>query len=202
MMCNSLLIMLDQVFIPMGHKLMLIGCDITLGALYLRENDLQMAKRLFQLSLIALEHAPIMSFCLELLGNSSQWGTDYSMSLWTTIFLVYSLHHKQILQVHKALQFFGDIFLHQKDEATAIALFTVALGGFTYMDVHCSKAECMVRLGDISNDHGDQLKAVKLWTTARPLFERSSQGKKVQGVDERLACVDRDVLEQHREHTA
>ncbi|KAJ7897615.1 hypothetical protein B0H14DRAFT_3124550 [Mycena olivaceomarginata] len=84
--------------------------------------------------------------------------------------------------VIQCLQFFGDIFLHQEDEDNAIALFTVALEGFTYMDVHQSRAECMLRLGDISNSHGDLLEAVEHWTTAQPLFERSSQAKQLQSV--------------------
>jgi hypothetical protein len=116
--------------------------------------------------------------------------------------LVYSIKCKNRLQVHKALQFCGDTFLREQDEDTAITLFTVALAGFTYMDVHQSRAECMLKLGDISNSHGDLLKAVEQWTTARPLFERSSQGKEVQGVDERLACVSREVLERYRENMA
>jgi hypothetical protein len=60
----------------------------------------------------------------------------------------------------------------------------------------------MLRLGDISKSHGDMLKAVELWTTARPLFERSSQGKQVQCVDERLASISGDILEQHKENIA
>jgi hypothetical protein len=46
------------------------------------------------------------------------------------------------------------------------------------------------------------LKAVELWSTARPLFERSSQVKEVQHIDERLSCIGNDVLEQHRENIA
>jgi hypothetical protein len=94
------------------------------------------------------------------------------------------------------------MFLVQKDEDTATSLLTVALDGFTYMDVHRSRAECMLKLGDISNRHGDQLKAVELWTTAWPLFKRSSQRKQVQFVDERLACIGSDVREQHRNNIA
>lgn len=60
----------------------------------------------------------------------------------------------------------------------------------------------MVQLGNICNSHGDRLKVVELWTTTRPLFEMASQVKEVQCVDERLACVGRDVLEQHRENMA
>jgi hypothetical protein len=173
-------------------------CYVILGGLQLRDKDLCAAQLLFEKCLRSAYNAEIKSLCLEGLGNASQWGTDYSMFRWTTIFLVYSIKCKQHLQVHKALQFCGDIFLHEQDEDTAITLFTVALEGFTYMDVHHSRAECMMRLGDISNNHGDQLEAIELWTTARPLFERSSQLKEVQCVDEKLAGIGSDVLEQHR----
>ncbi|KAJ7798719.1 hypothetical protein B0H14DRAFT_3156808 [Mycena olivaceomarginata] len=178
------------------------ACDATLGDLYLREKDLCAAQLLLKQCLRSELGAEMESFCLERLGNVSQWGADYSMSRWTTIFLVHSLMGKQTLQIHKALQFLGDIFLHQKDEDTANALFTVALEGFTCMDVHRSRAECMLRLGDISNRHGDLMKAVIHWNTARPLFERSSQAKEVQCIDERLACVGHNILKHHKENIA
>jgi hypothetical protein len=60
----------------------------------------------------------------------------------------------------------------------------------------------MVRLGDISNQCGDLLRAVELWNTAQPLFERSSQAKEVQHIDKRLASIDNNVLEQQREHSS
>ncbi|KAJ7787771.1 hypothetical protein B0H14DRAFT_3579018 [Mycena olivaceomarginata] len=161
--------------------------------LYLREQDLLGAKRLFENSLkLAPEHSEIKSFCFEKLGNASSWGPDEPTSGWMTIFLVHSLKSQVKLQM----------FLMQDDEDTAITLFTVALEGFTYMDVHRSRAECMLRLGDILKSHSDMLKAVELWTTARPLFERSSQAKQVQCVDERLAGIGNDVLEQHKKNIA
>jgi hypothetical protein len=124
------------------------------------------------------------------------------MSGWTTVFLVHSLRQKEKLGIYKALQFLGDTFLSQGDEHTATSLFTVALDGFTKMDVHQSRAECMLRLGDISKGQGDLPKAVELWTTARPLFERSSQAKQVQNIGQRLADVGEDVWEQHRKNLA
>jgi tetratricopeptide (TPR) repeat protein len=182
---------------------LIICCDATLADLYIREKDLQTAKRLFKKCLeLATEHGEIKLFCFERLGNASSWGADESTPDWTIIFLIHSLKCKQPLQVYKALQFFGDTFLHQRDEDTAITLFTIALDGFTYMDVHRSRAECMVRLGDISNQCGDLLKAVELWNTARPLFERSSQVKEVQQIDARLASTESNVLKQHRESIA
>jgi hypothetical protein len=143
-------------------------------------------------------HPEIVSYCLERLGDASRWGAPDHWPGRTIIFLVYSLRLKMKLGIYKALQFLGDIFLTQDDEHTAINLFTVALEGFTWMDVHCSRAECMLRLGDISKGHGDLFKALEHWETARPLFERASQTKKIELVDERLAGVGEVVLKKHR----
>ncbi|KAJ7804177.1 hypothetical protein B0H14DRAFT_3154111 [Mycena olivaceomarginata] len=192
-----------SIFMTSDHKSWIIYCDIILADLYLREQDLLVARRFFEQSLkLVPEDSEMKLFCFERLGNASFWGLDASVSRWTTIFLISSLKSRAKLQVFKALQFLGQMFLVQNDEVTAISLFTVALEGFTHMDVHYSRAECMLRLGDISNSHGDQLKAVELWMTARPLFERSSQVKQVQSVDERLAGIVSDVLEQHKENIA
>jgi hypothetical protein len=46
------------------------------------------------------------------------------------------------------------------------------------------------------------LKAVEFWSTAQPLFERSSQAKQVQHVNGRLACIGSDVLERHKQNIA
>jgi tetratricopeptide (TPR) repeat protein len=180
-----------------------IMCDTILADLYLREGNMLEAKTLFERCInVSSGDSEIMAYCLERLGNFSCWGFLEEMSSQTTVFLVYSVRQKKKLEIHKALQFLGDAFLAQDDEHTAINLFTVALEGFTYMDVHRSRAECMLQLGDISKGHGDLLKAVELWKTARPLFEKSSQAKQVEKIDHRLAGVDEDVLEKHRTNLA
>ncbi|KAJ7808162.1 hypothetical protein B0H13DRAFT_1928578 [Mycena leptocephala] len=120
------------------------------------------------------------------------------MSSWTTVFLVHSLKRTEKLGIYKALKFLGDVFLSHNDEQTAISLFTIALEGFTEMDVHRSRAECMLQFGDISMGHGDLLKAVEFWERAKPLFDRSSQTKQVHCINERLAGISNDVLEQHK----
>ncbi|KAJ7744585.1 hypothetical protein B0H16DRAFT_1727153 [Mycena metata] len=79
-----------------------------------------------------------------------------------------------------------------------MSLFTLALGGFTKMDVHRSRAECMIQLGAIFNKHGDLLEALELWEQARPLFEQSSQAKRVQHIDERLVGIGEDVKKQQK----
>ncbi|KAJ7934299.1 hypothetical protein B0H13DRAFT_1855197 [Mycena leptocephala] len=178
-------------------------CDVILADLHLREGKSLVAKIILARSLkVTLEYSQIQTFCLQRLGNASCWDDLDGMSSWTTVFLVHSLKRKEKLGIYKALQFLGDIFLSQNDEHTATSLFTVALEEFTQMDVHHSRAECMLQLGNISEGHGDLLKAVEFWEAARPLFEHSSQAKQVQHINERLTGISEDVLEQHRNNLA
>ncbi|KAJ7736605.1 hypothetical protein DFH07DRAFT_779675 [Mycena maculata] len=175
-------------------------CEKHLAALYLREGNIATAKSLFEKCIkLFPQHHGTISFCLEQLANGSCWDAHHQVSHWTTVFLVHSLKSKQRLGIHKALQFLGDKFL-ANDEETAMSLYIVALEGFSWMDVHRSRAECLLRLGDISKAHGDLFKAVEHWQTARPFFKRSSQAKQVEEVDKRLAAIGEDVLEQHRKN--
>ncbi|KAJ7753202.1 hypothetical protein B0H16DRAFT_1690852 [Mycena metata] len=118
------------------------------------------------------------------------------------ILLIHSLGAKEKLGIYKALQFIGDVHLMQNDEVSAVSLFTVALDGFTYMDVHHSRAECIIRLGDIAKKNGDVLKALELWETAKPLFECSSQAKRVQDINERVGDISEETKEQYRKNLA
>jgi hypothetical protein len=70
------------------------------------------------------------------------------------------------------------------------------------MDVHRSRAECMLKLGDLSKHCGDLIKAMELWDTARPLFEHSSQAQQVENIDCRIAGLGQEIQLQHRENLA
>jgi hypothetical protein len=102
----------------------------------------------------------------------------------------YAYKSKHKLELHKALVFLGDVFLAIKDDETATNLYIVALEGFTYMDVHHSRAQCMTCLGDLANKQGHTSKTIDFWTTARSLFKRSLQAKDVAQIDFRLLTVD------------
>ncbi|KAJ7477514.1 hypothetical protein FB451DRAFT_190982 [Mycena latifolia] len=190
-----------QLFSHMGRSIEIVLCDMITAAVDLNGGDLLKAKNLFQICLKSMwgKRTDAVSYCLEKLGNTSLWvAMDHTSSNWTVTFLVHSLKLKQKLQIHKALQFLGDVYLADDDKQTAISLLAVALEGFTKMDVHRSRAECMLRLGDIAEANEDLLNAGELWNTARPLFKRSSQVKQVGHIDERLARV-RDISEDHPE---
>jgi tetratricopeptide (TPR) repeat protein len=165
------------------------------AALHMREGDLPAAIALLEKSYsLSKGDADLCTYCLERLGDSRKWTeTNSALSPWTVIFLVHSLKLKRGLEIHKALQFLGDIFFRREDFDTAISLLTLSLDGFTHMDVHRSRAECMLRLGDISLIRGNAPRAAELWAKARPLFKRSSQMKQVIRVDGRLSSISHEL---------
>ncbi|KAJ7042260.1 hypothetical protein C8F04DRAFT_1229957 [Mycena alexandri] len=184
------------------NAMLTLACDTIQADLNLRDGDL--SSTLFSKCLQCGwgKYSQAVSYCLERLADINCWkGSDHPTS-WAAVFLAYSLKAKERLEVYKALQFLGDVFLKENDEATAFSLFILALEGFTQIDVHRSRAECMIRLGDMSKKHGDFLKALEFWETAKPLFERSSQAKRVHDIDERLSGVGEDVKEQHQRNLA
>jgi tetratricopeptide (TPR) repeat protein len=167
-------------------------CHIIRAALDAQQGNLLAANHLFQNCLKSAwgRDAEGATYCLEKLCALEQWRPMDLISLhWTATFLVYSYKLKQRLELHKALQFFGNVFQTQGDLDTAISLFTVALDGFTQMDVHRSRGECMVQLGDISEMNGEDLMALEQWETARPLLERSSQSKQLAHLDAKIIRI-------------
>ncbi|KAJ7119076.1 hypothetical protein C8R44DRAFT_188500 [Mycena epipterygia] len=164
-----------------------------LADLYLREGNGSAAKDMFQQCLNSTwgNDGQTVTDCLERLANVNHWKATNTCwtSTWTVVYLSHAKKSQEKLALHKALCFLGDVFLSEGDEDTAYNLFIVALEGFTYMDVHQSKAHCMVHLGDITEQKGDLDKAVDFWKAAQPLFERSSQTKDGAQIAIRLASV-------------
>ncbi|KAJ7434992.1 hypothetical protein FB451DRAFT_1194934 [Mycena latifolia] len=177
-----------------------IYCNIVLGQLHLREGGILTAKGILQTCFKSTwgNDAQGALLCLESLANIKDWPeSDFrGASGWAVVYLGYATKLKNKLALHQALQLIGDVFQAEGDSATSTTLFTVALEGFTWMDIHRSRAECMLRLGDLAQDHGEASKAIEHWKTARGLFERSSQVKQVTQIDERLAAITDNVLEE------
>jgi tetratricopeptide (TPR) repeat protein len=180
--------------VPRGINL----SEVLLADLNLREGKTLVSKSLFckHVQSAWQNDAELVIFCLERLANLTFWRPSNFpwASQWTILYLVYAQKLWNKLALHKALQFLGDVFLVEGDLDSAHNLFTVGLEGFTFMDVHQSRAQCMLRLGDISKQRGLLSEAVELWTQARPLFERSLQKKEIADIDTRLATVEPQVL--------
>ncbi|KAJ7124359.1 hypothetical protein C8R44DRAFT_917012 [Mycena epipterygia] len=161
-------------------------CDMVLADLNLREGNMIAAKHLLKQCLnTAWGNDPdTVSYCLERLADVRHWiATKNSAYVWSTIYLAQAQKTQEKLALHKALRFLGDDFSLQGDKYTAHNLFVATLEGFTSMHIHRSRADCMIRLGDIAMQSGNLVKAVDLWKEARPLFERSSQVKDIAQID-------------------
>lgn len=181
-------------FGSLNHLSGIIYCDIALADLELKEGNVSSASSLFHkcLHLGWGKNLEITSHCLEPLADIGRWGQIKFQHKykWPMIYLGYAHNSKDKLAVNKALLFLGDVFVCDKDKDTAFNLYTVALEGFTYMDVHRSRAQCMQRLGDLANSQGLTSNAIALWNAARPLFERSLQAKDVVQIDSRLVAAE------------
>ncbi|KAJ7438999.1 hypothetical protein FB451DRAFT_1192377 [Mycena latifolia] len=177
-----------------------IYCDIESGELHLREGEVVDAKAKFRrrFRLTWGNDAQATLSCIKGLADVSHWPeSDFdSASGWAVVYLGYTNKLENKLALHQALQFIGDVFQAQDDSTTATALFTVALDGFTHMDIHRGRAECLLRLRNLAKGQGDAPKAIEIWGPARPLFERSSQVKRVPEIDEGLAAIT-DVPGEH-----
>ncbi|KAJ7462439.1 hypothetical protein FB451DRAFT_1404242 [Mycena latifolia] len=177
-------------------------CRMVLADLKLRERDISHAKELFQAGLDSQwgKDAEVVAYILARLADVTCWPSPEIKwsSRWQVVYLAYSKKSQRKVDLYKAFQFLGDGFMLQGDEDTAHSLFEVALEAFTEMDIHRSRADCMLRLGDIAKQSRDLVKAVGLWKNARPLFERSLQAKEVAKIDTRLAAVETDHLQEDK----
>ncbi|KAJ7443277.1 hypothetical protein FB451DRAFT_1437664, partial [Mycena latifolia] len=176
-------------------------CRIMSADLKLRERNISHAKELFQACLNSQwgKEAELVAYTLARLADVTCWPSAEIKwsSRWQVVYLTHSKKSQSKVDLYKAFQFLGDGFMLQGDEDTAHSLFEVALEAFTEMDIHRSRADCMLRLGDIAKQSGDLIKAVGLWKDALPLFARSLQAKEVAKIDTRLAAADVDILQQH-----
>jgi tetratricopeptide (TPR) repeat protein len=137
---------------------------------------------------------------LERLGDLSTGMNDIPTTLrWSVIFLGQAVKCKEKRQTMQARRCIGQLFAAEGDNETALSLFNVALHGFTLMDVHHWRADCMVRIANILKSRGEVMKAVELWKAARPLFKRSSQMKDIIKIDAKLAEVDSSFLEEYEQ---
>ncbi|KAJ7131134.1 hypothetical protein C8R44DRAFT_904167 [Mycena epipterygia] len=191
------------IFSIFGLPRLVNQCETTLADLHLREGNEMVARpSFFQKCLDAVwrNDNQVMSYCLERLADIGRWTStnDNPSYRWPVIYVLHAQKTQEKLAVYKALRFLGDVFLSERDEHTAHNLFVVALEAFTYMDIHRSRADCMLRLGDIEKNRGDSVKAAELWRGARPLFERSSQAKDVAKIDTRLALVEQEIPDAHQ----
>jgi len=186
-----------QFKIAFASPLGALYCDMAGADLCLLNGDIQVARQMFERIFTSFRHtfASGASFCLERLANTECGLCDLvTTSQWAVIYLAHAVTSKNMLNTLKAIQLVAKLAIIEGDDDTGMSLFQTALDGFTVMDVHQWRANSMLHMADIIEHHGDIPEAVKLWTAAKPLFERSSQTKSVARLNSKLASVDEKSL--------
>ncbi|KAJ7711023.1 hypothetical protein B0H14DRAFT_3172270, partial [Mycena olivaceomarginata] len=182
-----------EMFNKLAGSREIICCNMTEADIELREKKFDLAKIRFRECLHSAlgTDNEVQSFCLERLADITAWPSSEWEFKWPVTYLGYAYKRKDQLALHKALLCLGDVFIVNKDGKTAENLYMLALEGFTQMDVHRSRAQCMIHLGDYANKQGHTSKAISLWQTAQPLFERSLQATDVTQIDMRLSAAEK-----------
>ncbi|KAJ7473534.1 hypothetical protein FB451DRAFT_293638 [Mycena latifolia] len=178
-----------SIFKALEHLPGIIYCDMICADLQLNRSSSLAALEKFREWLNSTwgKDAQTVTYCLERLSESRF--SDAVSFMWPVVYLGYAQKTRQRLALHNALRCLGDVFFANGDHDTARSLFIVALEGFTVMDVHQRKADCLLCLGRIAKQQGDLVKAAELWQEARPLFERSLQANDVAIIDGELTAV-------------
>ncbi|KAJ6545023.1 hypothetical protein DFH09DRAFT_1172482 [Mycena vulgaris] len=167
-------------------------CDLIVADLQLRKGLTAEPRQIYERCFSSYRSRSDMAImCLDKLSDP-RYGLNDVPSTFTYAVVLFGFGRKSqnLVAIHTALRCLGDVFSVQGDEETAASLFAVALDGFTAMDVHRSRADCMVRLGEFARRQGDNAQAVSLWTEARPLYGKASQVTEVASIDERLTALE------------
>jgi len=191
-------------FSTMKYPAGMLYCEMIRADLELRQGNKLVAKTIFEKCLSSSweKSSEVVTYCLERLSDISLWGPNAWVSNWTIVYLGYSMKSQNRSGLYKALSLLADLFISERDDNTAYSILTVSLEGFTQMDVHRSRAHCMLELADISKRRGDLERAVALWEYARPLFERSLQAREIARIDTRLATVKEPPLTSRTIHAS
>ncbi|KAJ7149446.1 hypothetical protein C8R43DRAFT_1236470 [Mycena crocata] len=178
---------------PLG----LILCEVHAADLALRGGDAAGARIVFEKAyaqFVDSEDREEELLCLERLADHrlGMYTLDATLR-WASVFLATALQSGGKLVTMGALRCLGAFFAAEGDDVTALSVFEVALEGYTLMDVHQRRGQCMSGMGDIFQRRGDVGKAVELWTTALHLYERSGTKGEIEQMTTKLTGSSIDV---------
>ncbi|KAJ7152672.1 hypothetical protein C8R43DRAFT_475985 [Mycena crocata] len=174
-----------------SNRLGLPTCDFALADLYFHQGNYRESGSLYEQCLpiidIQGQSAELELVCREKLADIAFAEKDTRRAEQLSfVLLILALRVRNSAATHQALRRIGDIFRSAGDFGTGETLFELALSGFTLMDIHQARRDCLIRLGDIHQMRGEGERARTKWSQARFLFDRSSQLGDVRNCEERL----------------
>ncbi|KAJ7859177.1 hypothetical protein B0H14DRAFT_3135276 [Mycena olivaceomarginata] len=152
-----------EIFNKFASPTEIIYCNAIEANIELREKKFDLAKIRFQECLHSTWRTDneVESFCLERLADITAWPSSEWRFRWPVTYLGYAYKQKITLPFTKH---------------------------FSAWEI---RAQCMIRLGDLANKQKHISKAISLWQTAQPLFERSFQATDVAQIDVRLSAAEK-----------
>ncbi|KAJ7839329.1 hypothetical protein B0H14DRAFT_2787348 [Mycena olivaceomarginata] len=180
-----------SIFRKVQHLQGLSACEHCHADLHLREGDIVGACNEYIRLFSGLQSSDNELSCLclgKLVDPIYPVHSDKEVARWAIVFLAFTMRPsgRNVPAMHHALRCLGDIFAQQGMVDEPLSILGIALEGFTRMDMHRGRAECMRTIGDISMRCGDLRNASDMWTAARSLFERAEQTRDVAGINKRL----------------
>lgn len=170
---------------PRGSR----ACDMTLGDLYFKQGHYDKAKKLYSQSLSSAYGtcSDQEIECFAALSNVARKQQNTQILLQNIVlFLAFARKIQSFRSTLQACYHLGEYFCQVEDMDTALSLLKLALKGFTSMDIHRSRGDCFLHIGDILKMQGQINEAREMWQKARPLFVRSMQTQDVGQCDQRL----------------
>jgi tetratricopeptide (TPR) repeat protein len=163
-------------------------CEAVVADLQLRRDQKAEARACYEKWFSRFRTQPDFALvCLSKLGDLEYGMHDRSVTFgYALALMAYAQRSENLVSIYHALRCIGDIFAAEGDDATAVNLFTAALGGFSEMDVHRNKGECLVRIAGVLERRDELTEAASLLRQARILFDRSSQAAQISRIDQRL----------------
>ncbi|KAF7365512.1 CTLH domain-containing protein [Mycena venus] len=168
-------------------------CDYVAACAFLRRAEVARARDIFEIGVFLSRdlNMGLLSSCVEQLGNPAHGMYEADKTFrWAVVYLALGCTLKTHRDIHQALRYLGDLFSMQGDDQSALNIFEAVLQASTELDVHRSRADCMLRIGNILMKYGDIQKGKQMWRDARPLFIRSAQVKCVEDIDRKLLDIE------------
>ncbi|KAJ7144055.1 hypothetical protein C8R44DRAFT_865050 [Mycena epipterygia] len=132
------------------------------------------ARTLYEKCLVAAwdyQSAALIADALKQLGDITLQLCDTESTVHTAYtYLAFAKAKSNPRLVCWAFRLLGDIFLLENEEATATALFQIALDDFTRMSIHQGRAECLLRMANLAKQQGDDTVVVDYRSKAKGIF--------------------------------
>ncbi|KAK7014224.1 AAA domain-containing protein [Favolaschia claudopus] len=162
-----------QIFADCGYLRGLPMCDAVMADYLLISGRTAEALELYDKAIPSFrgESVELFCWCMHKLGDLSLRPHDVqSTTHWATTYFAYGNSTANRAAVAWGLRLLGEIFWMGGDDETSCSIFEVALEEFSSMVIYRGRAECLSRLGHLSQKAGEEIVAKDYFLEAQNMF--------------------------------